>query len=48
MFLGTYSHTLDLKNRLVLPSKIAAKLSKTVVVSKGFDGCLELRTLEDF
>ena len=48
MFLGTYLHNIDNKNRLALPSKIAAKLSKSVVVSKGFDGCLELRTIEDF
>ncbi|MCF0228020.1 MAG: division/cell wall cluster transcriptional repressor MraZ, partial [Malacoplasma sp.] len=48
MFLGTYSHTIDPKNRLALPSKIAAKLSKTVIVSKGFDGCLELRSQEEF
>ena len=48
MFLGTYLHNIDNKNRLALPSKIAAKLSKSVVVSKGFDGCLELRTVEEF
>ena len=48
MFLGTYLHNIDNKNRLALPSKIAAKLSKSVVVSKGFDGCLELRTIESF
>ena len=40
MFLGTYLHNIDDKNRLALPSKIAAKLSKSVVFSKGFDGCL--------
>ncbi|MGL4950851.1 MAG: division/cell wall cluster transcriptional repressor MraZ [Mycoplasma sp.] len=49
MFLGTYRHQLDLKNRLTIPSKILFNLpSKTVVLSKGFDGCLELRTLEAF
>ena len=48
MFLGTYIHTIDSKNRLALPSKIASKLSKTIVVSKGFDGGLELRSINDF
>ena len=48
MFLGTYTHNIDDKNRLTLPSKIATELSKTVVVSRGFDSCLELRTLEEF
>ena len=48
MFFCTYWRNIDDKNRLALPSKIAAKLSKSVVVSKGFDGCLELRTVEEF
>ncbi len=48
MFLGTFKHKLDSKKRLMLPSKIASKLSVDVVISKGFDGCLELRSAEAF
>ncbi len=48
MFLGTFANNLDAKNRLSLPKKIAVMLSGTIVVSKGFDGCLELRTYEAF
>lgn len=48
MFLGTYEHTLDSKNRLNVPSKFRIKLTESVVLSKGFDGCLELRSSEDF
>ena len=48
MLLGTYNHSLDSKKRLILPSKIVAKLDKEIVVSKGFDGCLELRTEVEF
>lgn len=48
MFLGTYEHSLDAKNRLSLPSRLRTKLSKIVILSKGFDGCLELRTQDDF
>ena len=48
MLLGTYNHSLDSKKRLILPSKIVAKLDKEIVVSKGFDGCLELRTEAEF
>lgn len=48
MFLGTFNHNLDSKNRLTIPSKIVEKLTDYVVVSKGFDGCLELRTKEKF
>lgn len=48
MFLGTYEHSLDSKNRVNLPSKLRIKLQKVVILSKGFDGCLELRTPEQF
>jgi MraZ protein len=48
MFLGTFTHTLDNKNRLSLPSKFIALLPQTIVVNKGFDGCLEIRSADDF
>lgn len=49
LFLGTYKHIIDEKNRLSLPAKLVNKFSNDVVVaSKGFEGCLELRSREDF
>ncbi|MDR0825898.1 MAG: division/cell wall cluster transcriptional repressor MraZ [Mycoplasmataceae bacterium] len=48
VFLGTFNHTLDDKNRLALPSKFIAKLPKEIYISKGFDGCLEIRTPDEF
>lgn len=49
MFLGTYNHSLDSKNRLTIPSKILLQLTdKNIIVSKGFEGCLELRTCNNF
>ena len=49
LFLGTYKHIIDEKNRLSLPAKLVDKFShRIVVVSKGFEGCLELRNSEDF
>lgn len=49
MFLGTYFHNLDTKNRLTIPSKILSNIKENrVIVSKGFDGCLELRTNDEF
>jgi MraZ protein len=48
IFLGTFIHNLDDKNRIVLPAKLLVKLTKKIVISKGFDGCLELRNEGDF
>jgi MraZ protein len=48
MFLGTYKHAIDDKNRLTLPSKFVAKLPKNIFLSIGFDGCLEIRTPDEF
>jgi len=48
LFLGTYKHVVDPKKRLTLPSKFLSGLGKEVYISKGFDGCLEIRTENDF
>jgi len=48
MIVGTYIHSVDDKNRLTLPSKVLSKLSKNIYLSRGFEGCLEIRTEKDF
>ena len=40
MFMGEYSHTIDTKGRLIIPSKFREELGETFVVTKGLDGCL--------
>ena len=40
MFMGEYSHTIDTKVRLIIPSKFREELGETFVVTKGLDGCL--------
>ncbi len=40
MFIGEYSHSVDLKKRLALPSKFRGELGNRVVVTRGLDGCL--------
>ncbi|XBA51382.1 Transcriptional regulator MraZ [[Mycoplasma] cavipharyngis] len=47
-FLGTFYFNLDDKNRLILPAKWRATLSSDVVISQGYDGALELRSLAKF
>ena len=40
MFIGEYSHTIDAKKRLALPSKFRGDLGGTVVITRGLDRCL--------
>jgi MraZ protein len=40
MLIGEYLHTLDDKKRLLIPSKFRNQLGRTVIVSRGLDGCL--------
>lgn len=40
MFIGEYSHSIDAKKRLALPSKFRGELGNKVVVTRGLDKCL--------
>ena len=40
MFTGEYRHTLDAKNRLIIPSKIRSDMSDKIIITRGLDGCL--------
>ena len=40
MFKGEYNHTVDVKGRLIVPSKFREALGEMFVVTKGLDGCL--------
>lgn len=40
MFMGEYNHTIDTKNRLIIPSKFREALGEEFVITKGLDGCL--------
>lgn len=42
MFFGTYEHTLDEKNRLVIPRKMRDELGGKIYILKGFDGALSI------
>jgi len=42
MLIGEYTHTLDDKNRISLPSKFRTEVGKKIVVTYGLDNCLFL------
>ena len=37
MFIGEYQHSLDSKNRIVVPSKLREGLGEKFIISKGLD-----------
>lgn len=48
MFLGTHEHSLDMKGRVILPSKFRDQLAEGAVITKVLDGCLAIYTAEEF
>ncbi|HCY07208.1 MAG TPA: cell division/cell wall cluster transcriptional repressor MraZ [Erysipelotrichaceae bacterium] len=40
MFIGEYTHNLDSKNRITMPSKFRDGFGETFIITKGLDGCL--------
>ena len=47
-FTGTYEHTLDAKNRLTIPSKFRAELSKGVYLSRAIENVISLYPEETY
>ena len=48
MLIGEYTHGLDPKKRLSLPSKWRKELGKSVVVTRGLDNCLFVYPLKEW
>ena len=42
MFMGEYHHSIDVKGRLIIPSKLRDDLGDNFIVTRGLDGCLFL------
>lgn len=40
MFIGEFQHNIDVKGRLIVPSKFRERLGGQFVVTRGMDGCL--------
>ena len=48
MFKGQFRHSLDSKNRLIIPAKLRDGLGETFTVTKGLDGCLSVYTQDRY
>ena len=48
MFFGSYSHTLDNKGRLVIPSKMRNEAGGRLYILKGYEGSLSVYKESDF
>lgn len=48
MFTGTYQNSIDSKNRLIIPSRYRDMLGGRCMLTKGFDRCLYIYSMEDF
>lgn len=48
MLIGEYTHNIDTKKRLSLPSKWRKELGKNVVVTRGLDNCLFVYPLKEW
>ena len=53
MFIGEYQHSVDVKGRLIIPSKFREQLETSFIITRGLDHCLygypmdEWRKLEE-
>lgn len=48
MFMGEYHHNIDEKGRIVLPGKFRNEDMDKIVVTRGFEQCLYLYTMEEW
>ncbi len=48
MFMGEYFHSIDVKGRLIIPSKFREALGDAFVLTKGLDGCLSIYPMEEW
>ena len=48
MLIGEYEHSLDLKGRLIMPSKLRTDIGERFILTKGLDGCLFAFSAEEW
>lgn len=48
MFMGEYEHTIDAKNRIIVPAKFREELGDSFIITKGLDNCLFVYPMEEW
>ncbi len=48
MLIGEYLHSLDIKGRVNIPSKLREDLGENFIITKGLDGCLFAYSIEEW
>lgn len=48
MLTGKYNHSLDSKNRIIIPSKLKEQLGDTITILRGSDKCLTVYSAEEW
>lgn len=48
MFMGEYHHNIDSKGRITLPAKFRETFGTSVVINRGFEGCLNVYSYEQW
>ncbi len=48
MFLGEYEHSVDAKGRIAVPAKFRTQLEGGLVVTRGFERCLQVYPMEQW
>ncbi|MGI6031042.1 MAG: division/cell wall cluster transcriptional repressor MraZ [Eubacteriales bacterium] len=48
LLIGEYSHNVDSKGRMIMPSRFREILGETFIVTKGLDNCLYVYSMEEW
>lgn len=48
LLLGEYNHSIDEKSRVIMPSKFRDDLGSTFVITKGFDTCIFVFSIDEW
>ena len=48
MLTGKYNHSLDTKNRIIIPSKLKEQLGAKITIMRGSDKCLTMYSAEEW